>query len=228
MSGELLQQIKEYGEWIGWAFGALVSVAAASKQGRTWFKAKWSEHKKSREAKRNMPSLVSKIHDNVNKLDVRLSAVEKEMKPNGGGSMKDQLRLIKAEMDANNWLLGRPTFRTTSSGINVYVNESYCNLCGCGSDELMKLGWKNFVQDQDQGDEFYERWILAAKTLSQFVGKLKMQTTAGEYRGEWLIRIRPLGQIESTGVPDDYLWHGTLYASDDKAKEYARNYGIPN
>lgn len=224
---EIVQFITEAGGIMGVIAGALASVYAFSSKTRIWCKTTWSSYKTNRSAKKNMPSLVAQIHDNVTKMDVRLIKVEKEMSPNGGGSMKDQLKLIKAELDATNWLTPRPTFRTTSSGINLYVNEAYCQLCACSPEELLKLGWKSFVADEDQADEFYDRWILAAKNLSQFASRLKIQSKLGEYRGEWMIRIRPLGPIESTNLVEDYLWNGNLYPSDDIAKTYAKSFGIP-
>lgn len=224
---EINQLLTQLSGVIGTIVGILGTVFAFSTKARDWLKAKYLNHKTIRAAKKNMPVLVAQIHDNVTKIDIRLIKVEKEMSPNGGGSMKDQLKLIKAELDATNWLTPRPTFRTTSSGINLYVNEAYCQLCSCSPEELLKLGWKSFVADEDQADEFYNRWLLAAKSLSQFASKLKIQSKLGEYRGEWTIRIRPIGPIESTGLVEDYLWNGNFYPSDEIAKSYAKTFGIP-
>lgn len=224
----VIEILSEVGGVTATIFGLIGTIFAFSKKSRDWIKTKWNAFKARKAEKKNMPSLVAKIYDNVQQMDIRLIKVEHELSPNGGGSMKDQLRLIKAETDANNWLTARPTFRTTSSGINVYVNEAYCNLCGCSSDELMKLGWKNFVEDAEQGDDFYDRWILASKSLSQFVGRLKIRSKAGEYRGEWLVRIRPLGPIESSDATDpEYMWHGVFHPYDSDAKAYAIAHGIP-
>lgn len=222
-----MQTVGEFSGVLGALAGAVGTVFAFSKSARDWAKSKYLTFKTNREAKKNVPILVAQIFDNVNRLDTRLMKVEKEVTPNGGGSMKDQLKLIKAELDATNWLTIRPTFRTTSSGMNLYVNEAYCQLCGCSPEELLKLGWKSFVSDEDQADEFYSRWLLASKTLSQFASKLKIQTKTGEYRGEWTIRLRPLGPIEVADEAKEYLWHGNLYPSDDIAKAYAKQFGIP-
>lgn len=224
---ELIQNLVEFSGVLGAVVGAVGTIFAFSKTFREWVKVQYSNFKANRSAKRNVPVLVAQIFDNVNKLDSRLMKVEKEVSPNGGGSMKDQLKLIKAELDATNWLTPRPTFRTTSSGMNLYVNEAYCQLCGCSPEELLKLGWKSFVSDEEQADEFYSRWLLASKSLSQFASKLKMQTKSGEYRGEWTVRLRPLGPIEAANTEIDYLWHGNLYPSDDTSKSYAKMFGIP-
>jgi hypothetical protein len=55
---------------------------------------------------------------------------------------------------------------------------------------------------------------------------LKIQNNHGEYRGEWTIRIRLLGAIDSE-PNNDYLWHGSLYPYDQDAKAYAKEYNIP-
>lgn len=223
---EIIQTIMEGSSVIAAVAGVIGTLLAFSKNFREWANKKLLDAKTRRDAKKNMPMLVAQIYENVKTLDTRVIKVEREVSPNGGGSMKDQLKLIKAELDATNWLTPRPTFRTTSTGMNLYVNEAYCQLCSCSPEELLKLGWKTFVSDEEQADEFYNRWILTAKALSQFASKLKIQNKHGEYRGEWMIRLRPLGPIEKENSEDDYLWNGSLYPSDEVAKTYAKTFGI--
>ena len=211
-------------------FSIIVGVLTGSITIFTNFK-KWiikthQNHKLKKIAQLKMPDRIEQIYDKVDNINTRLIKVEKEISPNSGSSMNDFVKLIKAEIDANNWLSPRPTFRTNSMGVNSSVNEAYCHLCGVSSDELLKLGWKSFVSDEEQADEYYKRWLLAAKELSQFSSRLKLQNRLGEDRGEWMIRLRPLGAI-ATESGDDYLWHGCLYPSDDVAKEYASKHNIP-
>jgi PAS domain-containing protein len=206
-------------EYIGLLLGVLTAIVIATKNGRDFFIKRYKNWRKYTKSKKEMPFLIKNI-------DERLKKVEYEISPNGGGSMKDSLKIIKAEIEATNWLSPRPMFRCTSKGLNIFVNEAYCQLCGVTSSELLKLGWRNFSADLNQMDHFYERWLAAADTLSQFTGKLKIQNNHGEYRGEWTIRIRLLGAIDSE-PNNDYLWHGSLYPYDQDAKEYAKEYNIP-
>jgi PAS domain-containing protein len=127
-------------------------------------------------------------------------------------------------MEATFWLNPRPSFRTTSRGVNILVNESYCHLCGATSDDLLKLGWRNFVEDEEQLDDYTRRWLESSKEFSQFSGKLKIKNNKNESRGEWIIKIRPLGPLENS---NDYIWHGTLYPFDYTAIEYAKAQNIP-
>jgi PAS domain-containing protein len=206
-------------EYIGLFLGTLGAIIIATKNGRDFFISRYKNWRKYVKAKKEMPHLLKNI-------DERLQRVEYEISPNGGGSMKDSLKIIKAEIEATNWLSPRPMFRCTSKGLNIFVNEAYCQLCGVTSSELLKLGWRNFSADLDQMDDFYKRWISASENLSQFTGKLKIQNNHGEYRGEWTVRIRLLGAID--GQPNtDYLWHGGLYPSNQVAKDYAKEYNIP-
>jgi PAS domain-containing protein len=216
-----LSQIKEYADVIGAVLGVSATLFVISSKGRVWIKEKYKKFKTSSNAKKNIPLVLDQIYTKVDQVDGRLKKVEYEVSPNGNGSMRDKIALIQAEMEATVWLAPRPMFRTNSSGMNLFVNEAYCQLCSCSPDELMKLGWKSFVADEDQGDDFYNRWLLSAKSQSQFAAKLKIQAKH-EYRGEWLVRIRPLG----TSI-DDYVWQGILYPSDEIAKSYAIRLGIP-
>jgi PAS domain-containing protein len=181
---------------------------------------KWNNNRKLyNKAKREIPQTLKSIND-------RLSRVETELRPNGGGSMKDTINIMKAEMDANNWLSPRPTFRCMSNGMNTFVNEAYCHLCGVSSSDIMALGWMGYAQDAEQMDDYYDRFLQSTKNYSQFTGRLKIQSKNGDYRGEWTVRIRPLGPI-ITKDGEDFLWHGALWPHDQKAKEYASMAGIP-
>jgi PAS domain-containing protein len=206
-------------EYIGLLLGAITAIIVATKNGRDFFIIRYKNWREYSKSKREMPFIVKNIDD-------RLRKVEYEISPNGGGSMKDSLKIIKAEIEATNWLSPRPMFRCTSKGLNIFVNEAYCQLCGVMSSDLLKLGWKNFAYDLDQADDFFKRWTIAAENLSQFAGKLKFQNNEGEYMGEWTVRIRLLGAIDH--LPNtDYLWHGGLYPYDQTAKDYAKEYNIP-
>ena len=210
---------KDVLEFIGLISAAVTAIVIATKQGRLWIVSHYKKYMEHRKAKMEMPVILKTI-------DGRLKRVEYELSPNGGGSMKDSLKIIKAEIEAANWLSPRPIFRCTSNGANIFVNEAYCHLCGVTATDLMRLGWRNFSADTDQMDDFYRRWLIASAELSQFSGKLKIQNIRGEYQGEWIVRIRLLGPIDG-GDHNDFLWHGGLYPFDQVAKEYAKQYNIP-
>ena len=222
--------LKDFSEVIVSAITIIGGIVAFNKTFRNWLKNLWANHVEKKKAKNGMPALLTSISEQLKSMSVRLAQVEYDVKdPNSGSTIKGLLKIIKSEIEVTNWLSPRPTFRTTSAGINVFVNEAYCHLCGVTSDDLMKLGWKNFVVDEEMADDYYLRFRLATKELSQFSGKLKIQANNGEYRGEWMIKVRPLGPIDGNTVGDEinYLWSGCLYPFDDIAKVYAKHANIP-
>jgi PAS domain-containing protein len=204
---------------IGIIGSAFVFLMGISKTVREWCILKYKNYKEFQKARREIPQILKNI-------DERLARVEYEISPNSGTSMKDSLNIIKAEIDANNWLSLRPTFRCTSNGVNTFVNEAYCQLCGVSAGELMKLGWRSFAYDEDQADDYYHRFKESTSNQSQFSGRLKIKSSKDEYRGEWMIRIRPLGPIVTSGGRD-FLWSGAFWPYDNEAKQYAKQYNIP-
>lgn len=181
--------------------------------------------RESMKARHEMPYMIKKIGETLDNIENRVKKVEYEITPNHGSSMKDAMRIIKAEIEATNWLSPRPSFRTTSFGINTFVNEAYCNLCGASPTELLKLGWKNFIQDPEEGDDFMRRWLESSSVKSQFSGTLTLKNSDEECVGEWICKLKPLGPLESDS--DNYLWHGYLYPHDKVAIDYAHEYNIP-
>lgn len=222
----MLINYKDTLEMAGLILGVATSLIVATKQGRDWLVAKWKNYQQVKKVRSELPYFIQNINTKMDAMDNRLKKIEYETTPNSGGTLMGFVKLIKAEIEATNWLSPRPTFRTTSSGLNVFVNEAYCQLCGVTSEELMRLGWKNFAADSDDLDDFYDRWLQSSQQLSPFSGRLKLQNKNGEYRGEWTVRIRLLGPIDSINPVPEYLWHGGLYPFDQKAKEYAKENGI--
>jgi PAS domain-containing protein len=212
------------GETISIVVGLVSTVAIFFKKIKKFIIKKYEQRKIYNKSKHEIPEILQKIKSGIDNLDTRLKNVEYEISPNGGGSMKDSLKIIKAEIEAMFWLNPKPSFRTTSKGMNVQVNEAYCHLCATTSEELLRLNWKNFIDDEVQLDDYMRRWEESTEAFSQFAGKLKFKNYRGEYMGEWLVKVRPLGSIDEGR---DYLWHGTIYPLDQKAREYARNFNIP-
>lgn len=221
----MIELIIEHSKTVAIVGGAVTALFIAWGNIKTYLLPHWNVFVERIKISRNMPFILKDIGETLKKIDCRVQKVEKEITPNSGSSMKDAMRIIKAEIEASNWLSPRPSFRTTSHGINTFVNESYCNLVGATSNELLKLGWKNYIVDPDDGDDYMRRWLESAKEYSQFVGHLKMKNTKEEYVGEWISKIKPLGPLDSDN--SIYLWHGCLYPVDSVAIEYANKYNIP-
>ena len=219
-----IQEFQKHVEFIGVILGSLATLVVTCRFFKTWISAKWRKHREYIEKRNAIPGILGDIQNKIMGVDARLQTVENEIKPNGGGSMKDALRIVKAEIEATFWLNARPSFRTTSNGVFTLVNEAYCHLCGVSSEDLLRLNWKNFASDEEQLDDFMRRWMDSAKECSQFSGKLKIKNFKNEEMGEWTIKIRPLGPLDNG---EDYLWHGMLYPYDYQSIEYAKAQNIP-
>ena len=221
----MMEMIIEHSKTVAIVAGGFTALFLAISQAHKFLLPYWNSYIKSMKARNAMPVLLQEIGETVKQIDSRVKKVEYEITPNSGSSMKDAMRIIRAEIEAANWLQPRPSFRTTSFGVNTFVNEAYCNLCGATSDELLKLNWKNFIYAPEEGDDYMRRWLESAKEYSQFVGDIKLKNTKEEYVGKWTCKIRPLGPLETDS--NNYLWHGTLMPHDKVAIEYANKYNIP-
>lgn len=219
-----LQDIEHHAQFIILVTSAITAIVVFWKTAKKFIIKKYNNRKEYLKNRNEIPGALQSIRSTLEVMDNRLKVVEKEITPNGGGSMKDALRLVKAEMEAAFWLDTKPSFRTTSKGLNTLVNEAYCHLCGVTSEDLLRLGWKNYAEDEEQLDDFMRRWRESSEQFSQFTGKLKMKNSKGESRGEWIVKIRPLGAYENS---KDYLWHGTMIPYDYEAITYAKEQNIP-
>lgn len=129
--------------------------------------------KSSSEKRDRMNNVVAHVEDIVTKLD----KVSKELMPNGGGSIKDQIKqiannvkIIRIERDATFYLSKDPMFKTDDKGYYVAVNTSLCQLIGVTEGELLGLGWLNYVSLEDR-DRVWEEWeniIKSGKEISTF------------------------------------------------------------
>jgi PAS domain S-box-containing protein len=137
--------------------------------------------KASTEKRDKMNNVVAHVEDIVTKLD----KVSKELMPNGGGSIKDQvkqisedIKTIMIERDATFYLSKEPMFKSDGNGYYSSVNHAMCQLCGVSENELLGLGWLNYIALEDK-DRIWEEWeniIESGKEISLFYG-IKNPTT---------------------------------------------------
>ena len=184
-------------------------VWSCSTKGRSWWKG-WWQHRKDKKA---MPRVLGEIKEQV-------SEMQKELQTNGGSSIKDEVRLLVSERLMELQEAPFPAFRCASGGDNIFSNRAYEMLVGADDHSLHGLGWRSYLFDEEQGDNYYRRWIEVAKTGSHFTGLLKFKNARGEYRGEWTVRVVPLGPYKS----HDQVWGGRFFPFDDKAIEVANKY----
>lgn len=87
-----------------------------------------------------------------------------ELLNNGGSSMKDMLsvvakdvKVIKVIQEADMQLNPDARFQCSPDGSCILVNDSLCRMFGASRDELLGMGWLNFVV-ADQRDDVIETW----------------------------------------------------------------------
>lgn len=90
--------------------------------------------------------------DKIDVIDTRVKALEGQFRVNGGGSIKDDLNLIKERLGSLENLVSAQmeddpaaVFVSNSSGENSYINRTYCRLLGVSKNELEGQGWKSFL-----------------------------------------------------------------------------------
>ena len=161
---ELLQTIIIAGGGLATAILAMWGIW--SKILKPWFK----ESKDKREK-------LARAISHIEKMSEKLTHVSKELQPNGGGSIKDQIKqiandvkIIRIEKDATFYLSKDPMFKTDDKGHYVAVNTSLCQLIGVTEGELLGLGWLNYISLEDK-DRVWEEWeniIESGKEISTF------------------------------------------------------------
>lgn len=129
---------------------------------------------------------LAKVINHIEDIAVELSNVSKELKPNGGGSIKDQIKqiandvkIIRIERDATFYLAKDPMFKTDGKGYYTSVNTSLCNLIGVNEQELLGLGWLNYISSEDK-DRIIDEWeniIESGKELTTFYTLKNPQTS---------------------------------------------------
>lgn len=141
---------------------------------KPWFK----ESREKREA-------LSKAISYIEGISEKLEKVSKELEPNGGGSIKDQIKqiandikIIRVERDATFYLSKEPSFKSDGKGHYTSINYALSQLVGVSESELLGLGWLNYIALEDK-DRIWEEWeniIESGKEISLFYG-IKNPTT---------------------------------------------------
>lgn len=133
---------------------------------KPWFK-------ESRDKRLKMANAISHIEVISNKL----AEISKELVPNGGSSIKDQVKqiaqdvkIIMVERDSTFYLSKEPLFKTDNEGYCVSANHTICAIFGVSQEEFQGLGWMNSILEQDK-DRVIHEWenvIDSGKELSTY------------------------------------------------------------
>lgn len=124
----------------------------------------WLKHLKKQKEQDSVLINQSKFFVNIEEMTEKILEISKELKPNGGGSIKDQVkqiandvRIIRVERDATFHLSKEPMFKTDEKGYYVSCNSAFCSLMGVPEQEILGLGWLNFIVTEDK-ERVWEEW----------------------------------------------------------------------
>lgn len=118
--------------------------------------------------------------------------VQKEVHPNGGHSMKDEIRTILSRVDTSiarflafNDDAEVGQFITDRNGRCTWVNRTFCRITGRTDSEVLGWGWLSAILDEER-DSVHEEW----------------ETTVNEERNYERVQhyVRPDGKVVATTV----------------------------
>lgn len=212
-------------EYLKAAAGALTGVGSLmSFLFRKQLKAWWGKRKEYKKMVREMPYTLLNLLKRVEGLeaagverDAQVKSIFSEMHTNGGSSLRDAINRMELENKYSFWHKPFPAFRITRDGRIYAVSQAYMDLVKTTTEfDLTGLSWRQFEYDGEKGDKFFKRWREVASVQSTFAGLLEIRSNDGDYRGEWLIKIFPLGSYNGDGI-----FSGAFYPSDEVAKKIA-------
>jgi PAS domain S-box-containing protein len=110
------------------------------------------------------------------------SYLSKEVKPNGGSSMKDSVDGLKLSIDAVLATVVRldqrqisfahqsdkGIFESDLNGDCIFVNRAYCRITGRSPDEAFGKGWKAFIAPEDR-EAVVDEWYDCVKERRDFI-----------------------------------------------------------
>ncbi len=134
-----------------------------------------------------------KVRDQkMDELTAAVQEVQKEVTPNGGGSMKDEIRAILSRVDTSiarflafNEDAEVGQFITDCHGRCTWVNRTYCRITGRTDSEVLGWGWLSSILENER-DSVHEEW----------------EATVAEERNYERVQhyVRPDGEIVAAAV----------------------------
>jgi len=119
-----------------------------------------------------------KFTGEIRHIHTKITEITKEIRPNGGSSMKDvqqkifeSVRVLHDRDTFNFYLDEKAKFECDSNALCIRVNDAFVNLTGITETHALGNGWMTFIAPQQQ-DEFIHNWDLSVKRLTKFEMKV--------------------------------------------------------
>lgn len=117
---------------------------------------------------------------------VGIRTIAAEFRPNGGGSMRDQISQLKEMVGRNtawHWAvvdgMAEPMFEVNAKGEIVRVNRAMVELVGRGTEAFLGSEWENNVVESDR-DRVWDAWADAIARGRTFDARFRICTLSGE------------------------------------------------
>lgn len=164
-------------------------------------------------AQKRIDKIESLVSDLSNSFAEMNKFVKKELTYNGGSSTRDAIgrleKLMREQEFAQNALMQDSEcglFKCSKDGKNMWVNRTYARYLGCGTGELLGLGWKRFIRTEEL-KRYNEVWQGAFRDGCEFENVVEFVNTHGQMVA---LKIFALPIIDEKGNAVSYV--GTVVA----------------
>lgn len=135
----------------------------------------------------------------------KLDQVVHEVTPNSGGSMRDEVRGLRATLRAHGEASAQGLFETNGRGECLWSNSTYLRWTHTSLQQTLGYGWVNCIAESDR-ERIREAWDAAVEEKREFRGRYAMVDSVGNEFGVDCI-ARPV----RTGAADEITgWVGTI------------------
>lgn len=192
--------------YLGDALSEAIKAAAAwaAPAVLTGLLAWWAIKRKSlaaaRAQRRAQRAAMAALPTQLEKLATAVCGIEKQVRPNGGGSLMDAVTRIEARgqehgtaieeirssitsidaiVRAQSDLAVDGSFECDPTGANTWVNITYARMLGVGRIDLLGNAWKNYVSPEDQS-VFLTANAAALAEHRSFNGRCRMVRSDGD------------------------------------------------
>ncbi|MDQ3287665.1 MAG: PAS domain-containing protein [Pseudomonadota bacterium] len=140
-------------------------------------------------------------------IPAQLAAIKHELEPNGGGSMRDEVRRIGRDIRLHGATLrayvensNEGIFEADGQGLYIYSNGTYLRWTERAPSECLGFGWLSCIAETDR-DDVRQEWIAAVEEKREFKMRYAMVTASGqEFSVDCLAKpIRDVGSSEVSG-----------------------------
>ena len=164
-------------------------------------------------AQKRIDQIESLVSDLIKDFAEMSKFVKKELTYNGGSSTRDAIgrleKLMREQEFAQNALMQDSEcglFKCSKDGKNMWVNRTYARYLGCGTGELLGLGWKRFIRTEELR-RYNDVWQNAFKDGCEFEDVVEFVNTHGQAVS---LKIFALPIIDEKGNAVSYV--GTVVA----------------